>query len=66
MPMAKSETHQKLERNEQELNANAAPSADESRIERVNRKQPRLDAVLIWSCGSPCCFIPPPNDQVSE
>ena len=33
--------------NEERLNARAAQPAEESRIARVNRKQPHLDAVLI-------------------
>lgn len=47
LPMAKSVAQKKLERIEQELNTRAAPTAEESRIARVNRKQPHLDAVLI-------------------
>ena len=47
LPMAKTDAQKELERIEQELNAKAAPPAEESRIARVNRKQPHLDAVLI-------------------
>ena len=45
--MTRTDAQKELERIEQELNAKAAPPADESRIARVNRKQPHLDAVLI-------------------
>ena len=47
LEMTRTEVQKELERIEQELNAKAAPPADESRIARVNRKQPHLDAVLI-------------------
>ena len=47
LEMTRTDAQKKLERIEQELNAKAAPPADESRIARVNRKQPHLDAVLI-------------------
>ncbi len=45
--MTRTDAQKELERIEQELNAKAAPPADESRIARVNRKHPHLDAVLI-------------------
>ena len=47
LEMTKPDAQKELERIEQELNATAAPPADESHIARVNRKQPHLDAVLI-------------------
>ncbi len=47
LPMAKTDAQKELERIEQELNTRVAPPAEESRIARVNRKQPHLDAVLI-------------------
>ena len=47
LKMTRTDAQKELERIEQELNAKAAPPADESRIARVNRKQPHLDAVLI-------------------
>ena len=47
LEMTRTDAQKELERIDQELNANAAPPADESRIARVNRKQPHLDAVLI-------------------
>ena len=45
--MTRTDAQKELERIERELNAKAAPPAEESRIARVNRKQPHLDAVLI-------------------
>ena len=45
--MTRTDAQKELERIEQELNAKADPPADESRIARVNREQPHLDAVLI-------------------
>ena len=45
--MTRTDAQKELERIEEELNAKAAPPEDESRIARVNRKQPHLDAVLI-------------------
>ncbi|MDB4590007.1 hypothetical protein OAE28_00480 [bacterium] len=47
LEMTRTDAQKELERIEQELNATAAPPADESRIARVNRKLPHLDAVLI-------------------
>ena len=47
LAMAKTDAQKELERIEEELNTKAAPPAEESRIARVNRKQPHLDAVLI-------------------
>ena len=47
LEMTRTDAQKELERIEQELNTKAAPPADESRIARVNRKQPHLDAVLI-------------------
>jgi len=45
--LTRTDAQKELERIEQELNAQAAPPADKSRIARANRKQPHLDAVLI-------------------
>lgn len=45
--MTRTDAQKELERIERELNAKAAPPAEESRIARVNRKQPHLDAVVI-------------------
>ena len=45
--MTRSDAQKELERIEQELNAKAAPRPEESRLARINRKQPHLDAVLI-------------------
>ena len=45
--MTRSDAQKELERIEQELNAKAAPRAEESRVARINRKQPHLDAVLM-------------------
>jgi hypothetical protein len=47
LAMARTDAQKELERIEEELNTKAAPPAEESRIARVNRKQPHLDAVLI-------------------
>ncbi|MDB4345383.1 hypothetical protein OAA28_00385 [bacterium] len=47
LKMTRTDAQKELERIEQELNAKAAPPADESRIARVKGKQPHLDAVLI-------------------
>ena len=47
LEMTRTDAQKELERIEQELNAKAAPPADESRIARVNRKQTHLDAMLI-------------------
>ena len=45
--MTRTDAQKVLQRIEEELNAKAAPPEDESRIARVSRKQPHLDAVLI-------------------
>lgn len=45
--MPESNAEKELHRIEQELNAKAAPAASESRVAKVNRSQPHLDAVLI-------------------
>ena len=45
--MTRSDAQKELERIEQELNAKAAPRPEESRLARINRKQPHLDAALI-------------------
>ncbi len=47
LDMTRSDAQKELERIEQELNAKAAPRAEESRLARINRKQPHLDAVLM-------------------
>ena len=44
--MTRTDAQKELERIEKELNAKAAPPEDESRIARVNRKQPHLYALL--------------------
>jgi hypothetical protein len=64
--MTRTDAQKELERIERELNAKAAPPAEESRIARVNRKQPHLDAVLIGVVALLTAFVPSSNHQVIE
>jgi len=45
--MPESNAEKELHRIEQELNAKAEPPASESRVAKINRSQPHLDAVLV-------------------
>ena len=57
LEMTKTDAQKELERIEQELNAKAAPPADESRIARVNRKQSHLTKAPAWLCPGGCLTL---------